>query len=1661
MKELVPQSFSIKLKKAIQLTTRTGALVMLLLLFGTSKVLAEGSVDFRNYPGYRLFYWANEQQQVKVFANAGEIINLGASHVGVNGGYMVLFKPDGSVANVFDDSGANAGIGIINNDTEELNGPTGGGSTMGMGYVPGVYEVQPGEEGIYTVLISFPTSSSAATVPFTNLLNSDTWNKNTHQIEEWCVVAWDVTVSTGAAGNKGGTLLEGRVFTNQYKSIIYLNGNTTSPTFYILAKDGFQYQTDFNEVDPYGFELFANSTGLIDYQQQPVYKSLASADYTMSSAPSSWTPGSFYLFDPQEKDLGSIITQKIFFNIPDSNMPTSAPTMNVFTGETYTTWLYNEPSSDALDVSGFTFTALDDFGNNDCYGINMTPGFGGDLTFNSTIGGTVIFSLDLNSDGDYDDAVDRVIYGNAIPGANSLYWDGLDGTGTNITSTSNFQINYKVEMNGGEIHIMFLDIENNTGGINFTRLNGPAAPDNGFYYDHTPVGGTASGGAAPNITSTTVPYTYSLGFGNDNLLDYWAYADLTGTATGNFVVDVVASCTTPSVRDSDGDGILDNDDIDDDNDGILDIKEYCNPSHDWSCLPNGVDPSGDNDGDGVPNYLDSNDPAVNNGCTDSSGNGVCNNVPAIYDNDGDGVPDHLDLDSDNDGILDMTEAGHGLVDTDLNGRIDGTSLDFGANGFYNSIASDPNNMAATATYSVLDTDNNDVPDYDDLDADDDGILDAIEAPGSDSDFDGIVGTGVPVVDINGIVITDGNGNPISIAHTPKDLDNDNVADYRDWDRDNDGIADYYECPDQQDCLDSDNDGVGDLDEIDSDGDGILDAAECATGTPCTDANNNGIPDYREVPTLICGTGNTPVISGLVGAGTYCVGTDIVLSASNSTAMSGVMVDYTWTGPNGFSYTGTTGSNGPFNFTLTSVTANETGTYQLTLMTDQGCGSNPENVTVTVGNTSIATPTMTANDNILCEGQMLELTTPVAVGNNIVYEWFFDNGVDPIFTLGQTVDNFYVNNNTNTASTGAYSVVVTADGCSSQASNGINVLVNSTSQPVAANTTVQSNPICEGEVVQLNVPLVQDATYEWFGPNNFTAVTHDPVINNITAADAGNYYAVVTMSDGCANLVSTNTTVYVQATPAPATISSVAPTCEGSNVTLTANVVGVPSGTSVNYDWYSVQFATAVYSSTTPDYTINNITMTDTGNYYVVVTVGGCAAPVSTMQNVEVVSTSEAPNAGTNMSECGLGNILLDATTPTNATGTWTSPTGAVIPDTNDPQAEAFGLNDGTNILVWSLSNGVCENYATDTVVINYNLLTDVAAAGDDINVCDVTSVALDALAPNNAFAIWSQPSTQTGVSISNNTSSSPTVSGLVPGNTYVFTYTLSQGACLDYASDEVTVSISELPNTLAHITEDVKYTCGDDETTLNAIAPNLGEGKWTTNSTSSIITSNTASTIVTDIPMGASMFVWTLSNGACANYDADSIMIYSETAIEAVDDEFTLDLNERLENEDVMINDFVGNINDYEITIVEQPTLGDVVMTDGIFDYVPRQNAFGTDQIVYQICNVNCPDECQKATVTILLNGLTETGDCWIPNVVTPNGNGKNDVLLIPCAEQFTDNELSVFNRWGDKVYSTTNYQNDWAATYKGKNLPVGTYYYMFKQSKDSLPRQGYFEVIR
>ncbi|WP_369048987.1 thrombospondin type 3 repeat-containing protein, partial [Tenacibaculum sp. UWU-22] len=176
----------------------------------------------------------------------------------------------------------------------------------------------------------------------------------------------------------------------------------------------------------------------------------------------------------------------------------------------------------------------------------------------------------------------------------------------------------------------------------------------------------------------------------------------------------------------------------------------------------------------------------------------------------------------------------------------------------------------------VDTDNDGIPDYLDLDSDGDGIPDSVEAGSdptnpTDSDGDGIAdyletdsdGDGIPdsvevgldptsPVDTDGDGIadyqdtdSDGNGIPDAVevgsdASNPTDSDGDGIADYLDTDNDNDGISDVAEIGNATNPVDTDNDGIPDYLDTDSDGDGIPDAIE-GNG----DVDGDGIPNYQD------------------------------------------------------------------------------------------------------------------------------------------------------------------------------------------------------------------------------------------------------------------------------------------------------------------------------------------------------------------------------------------------------------------------------------------------------------------------------------------------------------------------------------------------------------------------------------------------------------------------------------------------------------------------------------------------------------------------------------------------------------------------------------------------------------------------------------------------
>ena len=86
-----------------------------------------------------------------------------------------------------------------------------------------------------------------------------------------------------------------------------------------------------------------------------------------------------------------------------------------------------------------------------------------------------------------------------------------------------------------------------------------------------------------------------------------------------------------------------------------------------------------------------------------------------------------------------------------------------------------------------------------------------------------------------------------------------------------------------------------------------------------------------------------------------------------------------------------------------------------------------------------------------------------------------------------------------------------------------------------------------------------------------------------------------------------------------------------------------------------------------------------------------------------------------------------------------------------------------------------------------------------------------------------------------------------------------------------------------------------------------------------------------------------------------------------------------------------------------------------------------------------------------------------IPNAITPNGDGKNDALRIDGIEQYPNNELIIFSRWGDILYKAKPYQNDWqGVNQSGGDLPEGTYYYVLRLNvNDGKILKGNMTILR
>lgn len=753
--------------------------------------------------------------------------------------------------------------------------------------------------------------------------------------------------------------------------------------------------------------------------------------------------------------------------------------------------------------------------------------------------------------------------------------------------------------------------------------------------------------------------------------------------------------------------------------------------------------------------------------------------------------------------------------------------------------------------------------------------------------------------------------------------------------------------------------------------------------------------------------------------------------------------------------GVAGGAPPYNFnwsdplgqTTSTAVALCNGNYTCTITDNNGCY---DNFSITIASPSSITANYSATNPTCgqCDGSV-NLTLS---GGTPGYTVQWSNG-----NSGLSASNLCA---------GLYMITVTDTlGCQ----QNIFVPISNNSSLVSSITV--TNPACFGDCIGSATVTgtggIPPYTYYWVSSGNTSNIE--------TGLCAGTYYVQVKDSLGCINTNSVNIIPTNSILISPTVIQ---PNCGTNNGTIIVNVSG-GSG-NYSYTWSPTAGSTATLANiSSGTYTIqvqDNTTGCATSSVFVISNQNGpvvnlnitnafcatsCDGAVSLTVTAGVSPYTITWFDGTvvngsfsNLS--GLCSGVVSATVTDNVgcstiiSGSVNSPTAILnsLPIIQNPKC--YGDTDGVISIV--TSGGVLPyTYTFMPVGSTTNPLVNVGTGNYTVNVMDangcITSVSVNINQPqpivvsasvtdascselldgaitttvtggNPTYTYsWSGPNSYT-----NNTSSATNVG--------IGTYSLSiidTKGCTHDTSFAVSSTLTLIASTNSGTAQCGTYTyLLDGSSSTNAITY-----QWTQLPSNTIATTPTA---IANVGIGTNSFVLTVTNGACT----DTAMV-------------------------ILVGNPLPNVDAGPFSampIGSSTVIGGNPTSPTATNYVWMPNS--------DLNNPNSANPVTSTTVTTTYTVfITDVNGCtnWdtvtvylypeiiIPNGFSPNGDGKNDYWVIDNIQQFPDNTVEIYNRWGELLYSVKGYKNDFDGKYKGKDLPAGTYYYVINLNTPLYPK--------
>ena len=642
-------------------------------------------------------------------------------------------------------------------------------------------------------------------------------------------------------------------------------------------------------------------------------------------------------------------------------------------------------------------------------------------------------------------------------------------------------------------------------------------------------------------------------------------------------------------------------------------------------------------------------------------------------------------------------------------------------------------------------------------------------------------------------------------------------------------------------------------------------------------------------------------------------------------------------------------------------------------------------------------------------------------------------------------------------------------------------------------TVTLCPTAVSSVVSLDayVTALPAHTLRWYATATATAYTSTtPTINTqVTTKTTLEAYVVQVNANGCESpravvtITVDDTTTPTLTTPAPLVVD-----CRNAAASITT---WLNSATAT--DSCATANVTNNYNAVKPADLCNNsgvvtVTFTATDLFGKTVTQTSTITLVHIEANTDTFTITNGANGGTTtLTIFDNDKVGTQTATPATVSMTVVTPAtggaGSGIPtlNSNGTITVPAGTASGTYTIVYKICTNVatltiCDT-ATTTIVVG---APEIKANADTFTITNgANGGTTSSVLTNDSLNGQLNPSTTSvtltwnivPAGVQTNTDGTLTIPAGTASGTYTVTYTICEVLNPGNCSTATTTVVVGAPEIKAN-TDTFTITNGANGGTTSSVLTNDSlNGQLNPSTTSVTLTWNTVPAGIqtnTDgtltVPAGTASGTYTvtyticevLNPGNCST--ATTTIVVHRTAVAvpvAVNDMDTTPVNTPIVI-DVLRNDTPHGITPHVTTTPANGTA--VVNLDNTVTYTPNTNFVGTDTFLYELCNID--GVCVTATVTIrVTSGLT------IYNAVNINGNPQNDHFHIGGIENYPDNTVRIFNRWGVKVFDVEGYDNvrkvfkgfsNGRVTIEGsENLPQGTYYYVIEYIDENNQKQS------